>query len=610
MAIKAIYRFRNPDSTQEMNQRFQDLIQKGIFIGGTVTPIAGQLKVQTTPFSAASRDGMIVAESSYINHTIPAGQTSYLVLRARYRTDNDPTLTYEVLESNAYNIDPEKDYLIVFCVLAVPTGATEIIASQINITSRHEIDAVKRLNIRGVITTISLLPASGSRPGDSYLITDGTGDVPAMYAFNGVTWVNITQSTAIASELALHRSNAFSNEIHLTDNQALAAAGTYGTPNDTNRYVTSTDPRIPSQDENDALQGSDGAPSNTNRYVTQAKVFATQAEYVYASTPVKIELPAAQGPFYVGTGGLGTPVVWFSLYDTNEDREYTTTKREIVKLEGIFTDSNYTVPLNPSINSNVDSNGFFVGNSLWILTNISPDSGLRILYGKKGTLADISVKTFIERGPKTAQLDRRLSGMPFLNQQFMVTALSQASFVATAFSFIADNAICDIIVKQNGVVQTQDDFSVGESKVIVAGVNDKIDFRDPVLFDGVATIPPGSYAPAVLATTVQTQLNASSTTVFVCTYDPLHNKFTIVNNNGSFTIKWATGVNAASTIGGELGFDVTVDDSGSTTYTSNYEAYYKGYVQYRKLTSTTIEFVAGKEPPRNAHIEIMKLLNY
>ena len=610
MAIKAIYRFRNPDSTQEMNQRFRDLIQKGIFIGGNVTPIVGQLKVQTTPFSAASLDGMIVIESSYVNHTIPAGQTSYLVLRARYLTDNDPVLTYEVLESNAYNTDPEKAYLIVFCVLAVPTGATAVIASHINTTSRHEIDTVKRLNLRGVITGISLLPASGSRPGDTYLITDGSGDVPAMYTFNGVTWVNITQSTAIAAELALHRSNAFSNEIHLTDNQALAAAGTFGTPNDTNRYVTSTDPRLPTQDENDALAGSDGAPSDINRYVTQAKVFATQSEYVYASTPVKIELPAAQGPFYVGKGGLGTPVAWFSLYDTNEDREYTTTKRELVKLEGVFTDANFTVPLNPTINPNVDVDGFFVGASLWILTNINPDSGLRVLYGKKGSLKDISVKAFIERGPKTAQLDRRLSGMPFLNQQFMVTALSQSTFIATAFSFISDNAICDIIVKQNGVIQTQDDFSVGEDKTIVVGVNDKIDFRDPVLFDGVATIPPGSYAPAALATMVQTQLNASSTTVFVCTYDPLRNKFTISNNNGSFTIKWSTGTNAASTIGGELGFDVSADDSGSTTYTSNYEAYYKGYVQYRKLTSTTIEFVSGKEPPHNAHIEIMKLLNY
>lgn len=610
MALKAIYRFRNPDSTQEMNQRFMDLVQKGVFIGGAINTISGQLKVQIMPFSAASRDGMIILESEFTTHTIPSGQTSYLVLRAIYQTDNDPTLQYEILESNAYNTDIQKDYLIVFCVLTVPVGATEIITSNINTSSRHEIDPLKRANVRGVISSISLLPSTGNRAGDSYWVTDGSGDVPAVYCFNGVTFVNVTQSTSIASELALHRSNAFSNEVHLTDNQALAAAGTFGTPNDTNRYVTSTDPRVPSQDENDALLGSDGSPSTTNRYITQYKVFAHQAEYVYASVPTKIELPAADGPFYVGRAGLGTPVQWFSLYDSNEDREYTTSKREIVKLENIYTDSNFTLPLNPTTDPRVDTDGFFTGASLWILTNLNPDTGLRILYGKRGNLKDIKVNAFIERGPKSAQLDRRLSGIPFLQQQFQVTTPSQSTFVTTSFSFVADNAICDLIVKQNGVVQIQDDFSVGEDKVIVTGTNDRIDFIDPVLFVGAATIPAGTYTPTALATAVQTQLNANSTTLFSCSYDFLSNKFTIANTDGSFSLKWSTGVNASRTIGRELGFDVSSDNSGGITYTGTSEAYYKGYVHYRKLNSTTIEFVSGKEPPRNAHIEIMKLLNY
>lgn len=47
-----------------------------------------------------------------------------------------------------------------------------------------------------------------------------------------------------------------------------ALQGTNGPPSDTNRYVTDSDLRLPTLDENDALQGTDGAPSAANRYVT------------------------------------------------------------------------------------------------------------------------------------------------------------------------------------------------------------------------------------------------------------------------------------------------------------------------------------------------------
>jgi len=41
--------------------------------------------------------------------------------------------------------------------------------------------------------------------------------------------------------------------------------------------VGDNDPRVPTQDENDALQGTDGTPSNTNRYVTSSDVSVTPA---------------------------------------------------------------------------------------------------------------------------------------------------------------------------------------------------------------------------------------------------------------------------------------------------------------------------------------------
>jgi hypothetical protein len=49
-----------------------------------------------------------------------------------------------------------------------------------------------------------------------------------------------------------------------------ALAGAYGTPSSSNKFVTDSDPRIPSQGENDALVGTSGTPSSTNKYVTNA----------------------------------------------------------------------------------------------------------------------------------------------------------------------------------------------------------------------------------------------------------------------------------------------------------------------------------------------------
>lgn len=55
-----------------------------------------------------------------------------------------------------------------------------------------------------------------------------------------------------------------------TANEKLAMGGTVGSPGSGNEYVTNTDGRVPSQDENDALAGTVGAPSSANKYVTDS----------------------------------------------------------------------------------------------------------------------------------------------------------------------------------------------------------------------------------------------------------------------------------------------------------------------------------------------------
>ncbi len=55
-----------------------------------------------------------------------------------------------------------------------------------------------------------------------------------------------------------------------TQDENDALQGTSGSPSNANRFVTNADTRLPSQDENDAMLGTDGTPSDANRYVTDS----------------------------------------------------------------------------------------------------------------------------------------------------------------------------------------------------------------------------------------------------------------------------------------------------------------------------------------------------
>ncbi len=120
--------------------------------------------------------------------------------------------------------------------------------------------------------------------------------------------------------------------------------------------------------------------------------------------------------------------------------------------------------------------------------------------------------------------------------------------------------------QQEGAVQGWND--------IVAGTNDKLDFTEGTTGDATATITAGKYATgAALATEIQTQMNSAATdNTYTCTYSTSTHKFTIARDTGSDTIglEWSTGSNAATTIGDDIGFDTSADDTGATSYTSDF----------------------------------------
>lgn len=711
MTIKAIFSFQNNDSTADLNSRYADLIKKGFFLGGAVTPVPLQLKVDVAPFKAVSFDGMVLEETVSTRLTVVAGQTNYVVLRAKHSNTQAPTVQWEVLEASVYLADPDIDYLIIKAVIVLAPSATQVLTSNISLVQSDWTDPLTRFVIRGTLTNAAFLPATNNRVADAYIITDGTGDSPNLYVYNGLIFVNITQAGSIASLLTLHRQNLFSNEIHLTDNQASALIGTSGTPPSlANPYVDNADPRIPTQNENNALVGVANttldsavvAPSSTNKFITESRQFAIPHEVLSTqpSTPVTtfaptiLALSSAGGPFWVGNGGLGTAQRYFSLFDSDalQRKGYINSVGQSVRITGVFvaptvsTVSTYArtsgvvtivttaahgfsgvvpnvtirnitpdasfnitsatvteidtvtftyvqaggdvsvtpavtgeayqapVELNPGANGLVAGKGFFP-NDLWLFTDNPVDLAYALAYGLKSLFKDIPPDSLIKRGPQP-QLDVRATYQYLRYEVFPVVA-PQQTFVLGTFSIIGIDECYDIDVKENGMELLPDDGSFAPI-VIVAGVNDKLDFSDSTSTVRVITIAAGTYSTlgqlATLATTIASDMTTAtsgvdtitgafagkSTPTFVPATDF---KFTFTSNNSPFSLLFGSGVNALASIGRALGFTST-DHTGASTYTSDNEID-RGYVGYSKVNNTTIHL---KRPvaPRSS-VKVTKL---
>lgn len=411
MAIRTLLKFRNLDRTKDINDIFVKLIPPGIFDGGVIGTVTNQLKITLSPFKVYSRYGMVVEETSLTNVLeVQAGQTNVITLKAVYLENNNPIVALAVYELGIFNGLSDKDDHIVFGHIEMPVGAIDVQASYINLIPRDDIDKLGRNPFRGVIDNSSLLPADNNRIGDFYMVTLGDGSDPTnLFGWNGSSWIVMTDYVQLSSDLLQHRNNGFTNEMHLSDDEKAAVVGTSGNPvSVANKLVDDSDTRIPTQDENDALVGSHDDPSSTNTYVTQALPFALPAEFaVVGPTTNYVQVPAAQGPFYVGKGGVGTVIPGnFQLYHISEDREYENSDGTTISISNVFKDAGLTTALvapgsEPS--HIVDGYGFYIAGSLWFEFTGIPDSDYRLVYGKKSTLKDYPINFLMKRHPVSAQ---------------------------------------------------------------------------------------------------------------------------------------------------------------------------------------------------------------
>lgn len=397
MALRTLLKFRNLDTTRDINDRNVGLISPGIISGGMVTAVPGQLAVDVSPFKIISLDGMVVEETSETSRFyVLAGQVSVIAIKAVYRENNTPIVELVASPVSAFLALPDFEYFIICAYVNVPSGQTQVLQSYVGdnppigapiaARPRDEVDPQGRQQFRGVLSNASFLPASDNRLGDFYLVQDSARGVLNFYGWDGAIWKNMTDAATLAADLVSHRDNLFPNEKHLTDDEKNAVVGTSGVPlSASNKLVDNSDTRIPTQNQTNAMLGNPENPSAFNRYITEEYTLATPSTYtIPAQLTTYIELPLLSsiyyGPFYVGELSAAQAIGYFKLYSTTLNREYVNSDGTAVTITGIYKTISPLVELNPSVDA--DSYGYYSG-SLYLKTSQIVDTSCTVRYGQK-----------------------------------------------------------------------------------------------------------------------------------------------------------------------------------------------------------------------------------
>ena len=416
MSLNVIFKWLNNDSTADLNQRFAVTFKKGITDGAILVPDG--LDVAITPFTAMTEEGLLVQDTeTHVFESIPLNQTTVLTVYARWIQAGNPIIEYRAYEVGAFNALTNPGDHIVFGTVTLGIGDLTITASNITYDIRDMFDRLGRSPFRGYLTTSGELPPQHNRDSDFYIVGGGGGLVE-IYAWNGVTWLNLTNTLALQNEVSSHRNNLYVDEKHLTDDQKDAAIGSVGAPSIINRYITQQDTaRLLDGNEKAALVGSHGTPSGTNPFVTTEYPLAEPQLLILAGGG-RIELTGLLHPVYVGKGGVDSAQTYFALLDLDYDRGYiNSSSGKWPRFVQIFKDSAETQVLNPSLDA--DADGFYSGN-LYITTDQPVDTSLRVAYSAKKILGTVDKGFDSKKGPasdfvsgEVIQHVQNIKGKPF-----------------------------------------------------------------------------------------------------------------------------------------------------------------------------------------------------
>ena len=387
MPFRTLLRYRNPDITSDVNHRLRDLVQKGVFFGGDVIPIAGQLSVQVGNLGAVGADGMVtLLEGVPETVTVQAGFAQWVLLRAVYVANDDSIAELEVLTETQYDAltDEEKEQRIKLAKVTLSVTASEVTTDDISFTEADLIDPVGRSKYRGSVATETDLPdftgygvSTTNRLGDVYYIEDDR----VFTAFTTAGWRPVV-GTAEAIELTNHRNNEddgtvapdFVEAQHvLVKHRDALYAGTASSV----QYGS---------------LGFDFASDNPLVDANYPLTIPRRLDFVGIAGATRIPLT---GDYYIGKDGVGTANGYFRLSGYQANRQLVGSDRRVIGVLRILKSDGLS-EVTPSVDA--DDYGFYtdpiIDLDLTVTTDAVFSGSLSVFANVKRTIGTLTFEDF------------------------------------------------------------------------------------------------------------------------------------------------------------------------------------------------------------------------
>jgi hypothetical protein len=220
--LRGLFRFQNPDSTKDLNDRFSGLVLRGVLdpgaahpsgAGQVITPVVvrvpGMLAVDVLGFMAVGADGMVVVHDAppYTRLGLTASITQYVVVRTVYQPAGAPDTVFEVLSTADWSALSSTEKAKRIILAKVTAGVSSVVSdSDVDLRENDIVDKFDRYFIRGVVQSNSMLPTDSPtavkrvKTGDVYLVIDDR----QFWRWSGTSWETVTDQY-VNTDLQWHK---------------------------------------------------------------------------------------------------------------------------------------------------------------------------------------------------------------------------------------------------------------------------------------------------------------------------------------------------------------------------------------------------------------------
>lgn len=418
MALSAIFRFENLDSTSDLNSLYDGLFKKGIYEGGSIVQ-STSTSIAISEFKAISDDGMHIISDSIINLSIPSTGTKYfIVCKAKYVYDDSPIITMSLKTESALSADAEKNYYI-------KLGSVTLngVSASINLNDdRDELSVLGRNPYKGIFDDAETLESETSgkcQEGDWAVVSaDSNNESVQIYIYSSGVWGGTGNAKILSTSYNQHIQNAGAENVnishnvptetemegnedkgafHISYNQLKAIPSGVSS---SNKLVAENNSKLLTEDQSDALKGntSGGTPNNNNRFITSDTPIATfvnvSATMVSGSDYIQISLPSSTPGYFVGKGVKGTAQYYFEIRNSDNTDVLLANGKPVVAC-GVYVGDNKR-----NISSEISPADYGSNNYYWYESS----SENKYLYLKTGDIDGSATKSDITSGTCSVNL--------------------------------------------------------------------------------------------------------------------------------------------------------------------------------------------------------------